>query len=387
MAFKDISNPPNDTSIRELISWGHQYQVYVNPDIEIYGDPITGLSFRAKQDLPPSSKVVACPYQISLSYLNAIEAPGYLRHSSPFPEPFLSILSEDDPNIIGHFFLIQQYLLKNQSFWCPYTRLLPQPHEPEKLGIPIWWPEEDQKFLDGTNAEPPIKTRKALWVDEWERAISILREDSHGWEEYSYELYQWAATIFGTRSFRASMTIPEEMLQEQSFAGHSVWDHVKADRFSFLLPILDIGNHNGINNVDWRPDPKAGLSLSTRDVILQGSQVFNFYGNKSNSELLVGYGFILPEIPLIEFDNDVVNLKLKPGPDALALRRTQQCHIIPAVPDEESIFAVRMQHGVPALEHCFGVLPHDLIDLVICMVANKRDKRYLSLNPKHCLGK
>lgn len=342
---------------------------------------------KASQDLPPGSNIVTCPYQISLSYLNAIAAPGFLRHSKPFPQNFLDTLSQDDPNIIGYFFLIQQYVLKDKSFWWPYIRLLPQPSEPEKLGIPIWWSEEDRRFLEGTNAEPPIKTRKVMWVNEWKRAIAILREHSQVWEEYSYELYQWAATIFGTRSFRASLTLPEDIAR----AGHAECDHflehIKADRFSLLLPILDIGNHNGINNVDWQPDPVSGFSLSNRSMVLRGSQVFNYYGNKSNSELLIGYGFTLPSIPSIGFDNNIVNLKLKPKSDALTLRRIQQCHVIPMIPEDEFMFAVQLQHNAPAEEQPFGILPHGLIDLVICMVANERETRYLTLKPEYCPGK
>jgi hypothetical protein len=66
--------------------------------------------------------------------------------------------------------------------------------------------------------------------------MAILRLEGLDWREYSYELYQWAATIFGTRSFRASLTLPVEYCE---------LGHIKEDRFSFLLPILDIGNHNG----------------------------------------------------------------------------------------------------------------------------------------------
>ena len=31
--------------------------------------------------------------------------------------------------------------------------------------------------------------------------------------------------------------------------------------FSVLLPVLDIGNHNGLNNIDWISD-QEGLSLA-----------------------------------------------------------------------------------------------------------------------------
>jgi hypothetical protein len=368
---------PTSHSIQALVHWGNVHQSHLDPNVEIYQDPLTGLSFRAVNNHPPGSTVVTASHQISLSYLNAIEAPGFLRHSQPFPEEFLGALSKDDPNIIGHFFLVQQYLMGEASFWWPYIRLLPQPDQPQSLGIPIWWPRDDRKFLDGTNAEPPLRKRKELWKTEWSRGVIIL-QDHANWQDYSYVLYQWAATIFGSRSFRVSLTIPEGILQDALNL-----DHVRKDRFSLLLPIMDVGNHNGLNNVDWIPD-HVGLSLTTRDSIPQGDQIFNYYGNKSNSELLVAYGFILPVNKSSKLDRDVVNLQLKPTPEALSLRRTQRCHMIPRVAEEEYTFTVQEQRIRQAGLADLRVFSDGLIDLIICMVANSREKRYISASPEYC---
>jgi hypothetical protein len=135
MRSQNIWEPPREVLIQELISWGIEHQAYLNPHVEIYEDPRTGMSFRAAKELPPQSNIVTCPYQVSLSYLNAIEAPEFCRHSVPFPRNFLDTLSKDDPNIIGHFFLMQQYMLREKSFWWAYIRLLPQPYQPEKYVI------------------------------------------------------------------------------------------------------------------------------------------------------------------------------------------------------------------------------------------------------------
>lgn len=368
---------PPANSIQALIHWGGVHQSHLHHNVEIYQDPLTGLSFRAVNNHPPGTTVVTASHQISLSYLNAIEAPGFIRHSEPFPEEFLSALSKDDPNIIGHFFLIQQYLMGEASFWWPYIRLLPQPDQPQSLGIPIWWPRDDRQFLDGTNAEPPLRKRKELWKTEWSRGVAILEDHEH-WQDYSYVLYQWAATIFGSRSFRASLTVPEGSLQDALNL-----DHVRKDRFSLLLPIMDVGNHNGLNNVDWIPDHQ-GLSLRTRDSIPRGKQIFNYYGNKSNSELLVAYGFTLPVNELSNLDRDVVNLQLKPTPEALSLRRSQHCQIIPPVAEEEYTFTVQRQPIRQDGLIDFRVFSDGLIDLIICMVANNREKRYISASPEYC---
>lgn len=373
-----ITMPPNHSFIHDLIDWGVLHQSALHPNVEIYQDSVTGLSFRAKNAQPGGSLVVTSSHRISLSYLNAMDSQGFSRRSESFPGQFLNALSENDPNIIGHFFLMQQYLKQDSSFWWPYIRLLPQPDQPQSLRVPMWWPSEDRKFLDGTNAEPPLRKRKDLWRVEWSKGIALLQGHFTNWQDYSYVLYQWAATIFGSRSFRASLTVQESIVPDPA-----IIEHVRHDRFSVLLPILDIGNHNGFDNVEWVPDHK-GLSLRIRDPVPARGQIFNYYGNKSNSELLVAYGFTLPINEASNLDRDVVNLKLKPNPEALLLRRSQHCHKVPRVAEEEYTFMVQRQPFRQGGSFDLGVFSDGLVDLIICMVANNREKRYIAATPRYC---
>ena len=316
----------NDSLIEELLRWASRLGTYLHQDVHIYQDPATGLSLQATRDIPPDTRLVNCSYAVTLSYLNAVDAPGFPRHTNvPLPLPFLYALGPEDPNVIGYFFLMQQYLLGETSFWWPYIQLLPQPDKPSS--IPALWPEEDQIYLDGTNAEPAIKKRTDIWNEEWRKGIDFLRNRFENWEEYTYTLYKWAAGIFGSRSFRPSLTIPEVLVPDHT-------EHIQKDKFSILLPVMDIGNHNGFNNVNWTPNPSTrSFDLSNRGAIPQNDQIFNFYGNKSNSELLVGYGFTLATSP--ELDRDVVNLKLKPGAEVMELRCSQRCHVVAKEPEEE----------------------------------------------------
>lgn len=165
--------------IEELVGWGNSHGASLNPDVEIYYDETTGLSFRASKELARGSNVATCPYKISISYLNAIKSlsPMFSPHGDSFPSFFLDNLEGSEPHIIGHFFLMQQYILKEKSFWWPYICLLPQPDEAEKLGLPIWWSDEDLQFLESTNAEPAIKIQKSSWSKQFERGIELLLND------------------------------------------------------------------------------------------------------------------------------------------------------------------------------------------------------------------
>ncbi|KAJ5035545.1 uncharacterized protein L3040_008011 [Drepanopeziza brunnea f. sp. 'multigermtubi'] len=371
-----------------LLEWAKANGTSLSPNVEIYNDDVTGLSFRAADDIPSSTSLVNCSYTTTLSYLNAAEVSPFQRHSAPFPTNFLDGLRREDPNVVGHFFLVQQYLLGKDSFWREYVRVLPQPDSKEASGLPVLWSEDDRRWLDGTNAEPPLQKRRNLWEEEWKMGMELLREGSwEGYEDYSFELYQWAASIFGSRSFRASLTIPEEIIQSTKMLPEHYalnLEHIQKDRFSVLLPVMDIGNHNGVNQVDWSKGADQ-FSLKSRIVLTRNSQIYNFYGDKSNSELLVGYGFTLPN-----GEKDTVNLKLTPGAESIRLRRSQTSHIIDVnQPEQEFMFHVKLPAKTVPPDQLLQlqVFSSGLIDTMSCMVANKRERRFLQANLQCSLEK
>jgi hypothetical protein len=380
------------SQIDELLQWARLHNTSLHESVIVYQDPVTGLSFKASEDIPPGTRLATSSYETSLSYLNAAGSSAHFKsHSSEgaFPQAFIEALRIDNPHIIGHFFLVQQYLLGKKSFWWNYIRLLPQPDDPEALGIPVGWPEADLKFLAGTNAEPPIEKKLTLWKNEWGLGIWNLKPHMSDWHVYSYKLYQWAASIFSSRSFRASLTIPDTIPMQDSTSSEIQEmdrEHIRRDDFSILFPVLDIGNHDGVNRVEWSKSPESGyFTFSSTETMVKGSQIFNFYGNKSNSELLVGYGFILhsPE-------QDIVNLRMTPAPDAAELRRTQACHRrnAPFQPGEEFMFYVRRQSVYQQTSDGLVALPiftHGLFEALICMVANARERRYIQENPAYCI--
>lgn len=96
--------------VGELLTWAKHNGSFLHPEIEIYFDNLTGLSFRAVRDIPTATPLVDCAYKTTLSYLNAIQAsPQFSLHDSEsFPANFLNTLSRDDANVIGYFFLVQQ---------------------------------------------------------------------------------------------------------------------------------------------------------------------------------------------------------------------------------------------------------------------------------------
>ncbi|OIW25582.1 SET domain-containing protein [Coniochaeta ligniaria NRRL 30616] len=311
-------NSVEESRFEELLAWGKQHGATLHEQVEVYNDALTKYSLRVKASAPAPDHgfaVVKCPASVTLSYINALTGgplPCNLsadtQLSPSFPASFMSSLP---PHVIGRFFLIQQYLRGPQSFWYPYIRTLPQPERLASWALPAFWPEEDIEFFEGTNAEVAIREVQANVKGEFKQARRVLKEDGFpGWQDYSRLLYNWAFCMFTSRSFRPTTVLSEEVREG---VRRILPTTCKDDDFSVLMPVMDIANHQLRAKVTWDTvsDPRACHFVSC-DAYQPGRQIFNNYGMKTNSELLLGYGFIIPESEGLH--NDYIHLR-KRGPE------------------------------------------------------------------------
>ncbi|KAI0112307.1 SET domain-containing protein [Hypoxylon sp. NC0597] len=309
-----------------LLRWVEDDGGSLNPAVEIYHDETTKGSFRVKDScsIGVDEIIVTLPLSKSLSYLNAIDGhPDFASSSTPnglkredgiyFPTEFLK---KTPPHVVGRFFLMQEYILGPKSKWWTYIRTLPQPEHMSNI-LPAMWPSDDIEFLRGTNAFDAIHDIKSTLKKEYKQAMKLLPESYH--LEYTRPLYHWAYSIFTSRSFRPSLIIP---------AGTSLSLPCELDDFSVLLPLYDIGNHSPLAKIAWTTDEQTQVcTLRSRQTYSAGEQVFNNYGMKTNVELLLGYGFILPEHESLH--NDYVHIKTKADPDAGDLAATHVVSLRP----------------------------------------------------------
>ena len=115
-----------------------------------------------------------------------------------------------------------------------------------------------------------------------------------------------------------------------------------------LVPFGDLINHSNPPHVSWgweadEEGRKGWFGRANRD-IMRGENVYISYGNKSNYNLLLDYGFLIPENkaslsnilrlklntddPLFEVKKEILGsgnidvfLKTKPSPEALSIFR------------------------------------------------------------------
>ncbi|CAP64756.1 uncharacterized protein PODANS_5_10200 [Podospora anserina S mat+] len=309
-----------------LQRWAQDHGAALHPSLEVYEDDVTGYSLRVKpsasEALAPGFCAVTCHVAITLSYINALidgpisRAPQNKEQRPAFPPQFMS---SNPPHVIGRFFLVKEYLKEKDSYWWPYISTLPQPDRVDTWALPAVWPEDDIECLEETNAHVAVREIQANIKKEYKHARKLLKEvDFPGWQEYTQLLYKWAFCIFTSRSFRPSLILSQE-----------TQDHVlgltphgtKVDDFSILQPLLDIGNHDPTSQYQWNLEVDGTCQLICNNAYQPGQQVFNNYGLKSNSELLLGYGFILPVTDTLH--NDYVHVKSRRPPSTLQKNELQ----------------------------------------------------------------
>jgi hypothetical protein len=329
-------NQDDKTRFDALLEWSQQHGAELHPSLEIYNDHVSKYSLRVKPSsshgddgvtLTPGFTAVTCPVSTTLSYLNALVAGpiDISSESSPqsqtlaFPPRFMQAAP---PHVVGRFFLVQEYLKGEDSYWWPYLATLPSPDQPGAWALPAFWPDDDIAFLQGTNAHVAIDEIQANVQREFKHAQTLLKEDNFpDFADYTSQLYNWAFCIFTSRSFRPSLMLSDAAKQQVS---NLLPDGCQLDDFSILQPLFDIGNHSMTARYAWDTTSNpATCQLICRDAYQPGDQVYNNYGLKTNSELLLGYGFILPETPALH--NDYVHVRKRqqpPSPDTTTTTTT-----------------------------------------------------------------
>jgi hypothetical protein len=366
-----------------LLEWAQQHGAELHPSLEIYHDEATKFSIRVKPScsdgLQPGFRAVTCPVSTPLSFLNAlVDGPVNISSSSyqqtgAFPPAFIA---EVPPHVVGRFFLIKEYLKRKDSFWWPYIATLPQPEQISGWALPAFWPEDDIAYLDGTNAQFAIEEVQANVKREFKQARKCLKEASFpNWQDYTQLLYKWAFCIFTSRSFRPSLILSDAAKQHVSSL---LPTGCQLDDFSILQPLFDIPNHSMTAAYAWDTvsDPTS-CQLICRDAYRPGDQVYNNYGLKTNSELLLGYGFMLPETDL----NDYVHVRKRHQDDVAEGSTKPTDFLISLHPISSSLVGqsrVSLSSSSRlALLPCFSHFEPALIDDLAMTIATPEEKETL----------
>lgn len=109
--------------------------------------------------IPAGTELLRCPHTCALTIAAARKT---------FPQSFIDTVT---PHGILCFFLAQQKILGEKSFYAPYINVLPK-----KFMTPLYFDSEDMKFLEGCNlGSEDIEKRRSEWKKEWETGIEALK--------------------------------------------------------------------------------------------------------------------------------------------------------------------------------------------------------------------
>lgn len=123
--------------------------------------------------------------------------------------------------------------------------------------------------------------------------------------------------MFTSRSFISKSLHPDESGPWTTYrtAINGLREAVKLDMsdvdpedlvFPVLFPGLDVANHSHEAKAEWTFERQA-FNFTINEHVDPGVEIYNNYGPKGNDELLVGYGFCIPNNPY-----DTVAMTLKP---------------------------------------------------------------------------
>ncbi|RYC61509.1 hypothetical protein CHU98_g4720 [Xylaria longipes] len=273
----------------ELIQWFSRNGGYLNEAVEMLHSPEHGYHYVAKgRSTVPKECVCRCPFSLTLSHLNVMSvSPPGIRNCS-----IESVCSKlvDNPEIegrtVGIFFLAEQRVKGKDSFWFPYIRILPTEIE---MTTPLWFNDKELAYLKGTNLfsngtpreQTSIGQQEGQYRAQWSLGIDQLKTAGESVDDFTWELFLWAATVFSSRGFSS------DLLTTTKEAKGS---------FPVLYPVLDIFNHRIGAKVGWQFS-KGDYNLYLEEQVEQGQQIFNNYSPKGNEDLLMGFGFCIPDNP------------------------------------------------------------------------------------------
>ena len=379
---------------RALIDWlTKDNQGYLFPDVRIAHSPSKGFHLIVAEGcvVEAETRIVSCPMPATMSVLNALDIAPFNCHGTKFPKAFLDN-NVGRPEVLQTFFLMEQYLKADTSWWAAYIKTLPTLTEVAELQFET---EDDVAWLEGTNLKGGFATQTTKWQDMYSKALRELK--ILGWPralqgEYSWELFRWAATIFGSRSFTSEVladTEPADRARMSGRMGVKRAEHIPQlfmDRFAVLLPLLDILNHRPIAQVEWQARSTfVGLQVLNR--FEAGQELCNNYGPRENEGLLMSYGFTIEGNP---FDHVGISLRIPAGSpieDARKWEKDIRSHL------EHKAFIFGAHHYKTTTAVCLetALFSYDLLDSLSMLKANDREFTAMYSMEKtlmsRCLGK
>ncbi|KAJ5156642.1 hypothetical protein N7492_009445 [Penicillium capsulatum] len=357
-------------SHKELVEWVTTQGGFIADSVCVAQDEPRGVHLQVKEGHPTAvskeTRVINTPIGVTISYFNAINyqsARGAFKsHDVDFPRAFIDAVGPEETTT---FFLMGQFLLGPRSFWYPYLRTLPQPGQ---LTTPLFFGEEDVDWIHGTGIQEAAVQRYQAWDEKFEASIAKLQElGFESWDIFTMDLYLWASTIITSRAFSAKVL--SESVDASDFPDDGV---------SVLLPLIDLPNHRPLAKVEWRAG-NQDVGMIVLEDIGAGEEISNNYGPRNNEQLLMNYGFCLPNNPC---DYRIVKLGVQPD-SPLSVVKSRQVQMFPELANNKDdhyyIFNVFYPLLAPDCPMEHSIVSPALFNALAVMQANERERQQVEI--------
>ncbi|KAF5393167.1 hypothetical protein D9757_001238 [Collybiopsis confluens] len=288
------------SAVTSLIDWLTGHNGYINPSAKFSPNP-TGNSIIAKEPIPADSVIVKTPFSLAITRKSASDSLSRL-----FPVP----RSWNEYQCIATYLSFHHILAESSSLrHYPYAQILPR-----QMQTGLFFTAEERELFKGTNLYGAIIDREREWMAQWSECRTVIAQSNEEWANaFTWDLYLVSASHISSRAFPSTL-----LSKNPSLISSSSTEPI-------LLPGFDSLNHARGQPVSWivtYPEDETNTSEPHLCLVIHiptpaGSELFNNYGAKPNSELILGYGFSLAENP-----DDTILLKIGGGAGS-----TRKCEI------------------------------------------------------------
>lgn len=180
---------------RLLVDWVLSNDGFFHPDAQIAFSSQKGFHVVVTegQTLTNGTRVASCPMPVTLSVLNALDIRPFSNHGSEFPKAFLRKQAAS-PQCLQAFFLMEQLVLGERSWWAPYIATLPNV---EDINAAQFEEQADAMWLEGTNLRGALSSQQAKWKEMYRQGMGQLRQT--GWPNALNDSYTWYVRTGGLR--------------------------------------------------------------------------------------------------------------------------------------------------------------------------------------------
>ncbi|KAF9006625.1 SET domain protein [Cyathus striatus] len=270
-----------------------------------------GFSIRAEEDIPVDATIVSCPFDLAISRTSVQQALNYILNLTGTQG--WSERQWISTYICMHWMFSEECMPPSLQHF-PYINTLPNP---QHLLTPLHFTEVELEAFRGSNIYGATLERRAQWKSEWSNCTEIIRRTNPAWESlftwlvsllwstvHNVENYLTAATYISSRAFPSSLLSQNPTLAPSSSTGPVLLPGVDSLNHARAQPVSWVVTHSTVTITDGSAQcPTISLVLHTSTS--SGRELLNNYGPKPNSELILGYGFSLPNNP-----DDTIILKV-----------------------------------------------------------------------------